>query len=169
MDVYQCIKERRSVRSYKDRDIEKDKLEMILDAARLAPSANNRQNWRFIVVKEPQLRKRLAEAANGQTFVAQAPVVIAACSTDTSHTMPCGHPSHLVDLAIAIDHMTLAARAAGLGSCWIGAFDQKAVKEILGIPECAEVVELLTVGYPEHWPRPTPRRKAGEIISENGW
>ncbi len=169
MDVYECIKRRRSVRSYLDREVEEEKLQQVLDAARLAPSANNRQNWKFVVVKDTGLRARLAEAANGQGFVAEAPVVIAACATATDHIMSCGHPSHLVDLAIAIDHMTLAARDLELGSCWIGAFDQESVKDILVIPESAEVIELLPLGYPKTWPSPTPRKQRDAIVSVNGW
>ena len=169
MDVYDCIKNRRSVRSYRDTAIEDEKLERVLDAARLAPSANNRQNWKFIVVKDRDLRSRLAEAAKGQRFVAEAPVVIAACATKTDHIMSCGHPSHLVDLAIAIDHMTLAARELGLGSCWIGAFDRESVEKILNVPAGAQVIELLPIGYPTEWPLPTSRKGIDEIISVDSW
>ncbi len=169
MDVYECIKSRRSVRSYLDKDVEEEKLNRILDSARRAPSANNKQNWKFIVVTDPDLRKRLCVAAKNQGFVAEAPVVIAACATKTDHIMTCGHPSHLVDLAIAIDHMTLAARELGLGTCWIGAFQQDEVKKILGIPQGVEVIELLPVGYPAKWPDPKPRKKLKEIVSVNGW
>ncbi len=169
MDVFECISRRRSVRSYQDRAVEEEKLDRVLEAARLAPSANNRQNWKFVVVKDAEKRARLAEAARGQKFVAEAPVVIAACATMTDHIMTCGHPSHLIDLAIAIDHMTLAARELGLGSCWIGAFHQDAVKEILDIPQQVEVIELLPLGYPTDWPSPTSRRDRDEIVSCDRW
>jgi len=169
MNVSECIKARRSVRNYLDREVEKEKLNRVLDAARLAPSANNRQHWKFVVVTDPGLRKQLAQAAKNQKFVAEAPVVIAACATETDHIMTCGHPSHLVDLAIAIDHMTLAARELGLGTCWIGAFHQNEVRKILGIPEELEVVELLPLGYPAEWPPAKPRKKLDEIVSYNGW
>ncbi len=169
MDTFECIKARRSVRSYSGRDIEGEKLNAILDAARLAPSANNRQNWKFIVVKDPELREQISAAAKGQKFVAEAPVVIAACAVNTDHVMTCGHPAYLVDLAIAIDHMTLAARAMGIGSCWIGAFEQEKVKKILAVPDSSTVVELLPLGYPSEWPPAKPRKSLEEIISVDGW
>jgi len=169
MDVYECIKERRSVRNYLDKEVETEKLHRVLDCARLAPSANNKQNWRFVVVKDPELRNKLCEAAKGQKFVAQAPVVIVACALETDYVMTCGHPSHLVDLAIAIDHMTLAAREMGLGTCWVGAFHQDRVKQILNIPEDVAVVELLPVGYPVEWPAAKPRKNIEEIVCVDGW
>lgn len=149
MDIYEVIRKRKSVRSYLDKPVEKEKLQRILEAARLAPSASNRQEWRFVVVTDPDTRAKLVEAASGQAFVGRAPVVIACCAETDGHIMKCGHPSFLVDAAIAIDHLTLAAAAEGLGTCWIGAFDQGAVKSLLGIPNEIEVVELLPLGYPE--------------------
>ncbi len=169
MDVYDCIRNRRSVRSYRDTAIEDEKLERVLDAARLAPSASNRQNWKFIVVKDRDMRVRLAEAARGQTFVAEAPAVIAACATKTDHVMLCGHPSHLIDVAIAIDHMTLAARELGLGSCWIGAFDRETVEKLLHVPAGAEVIGLLPIGYPKEWPMPASRKTLDETVSADRW
>jgi len=169
MDLMECIESRRSVRSYEDRDVEPNVLEQVLDAGRRAPSANNRQEWKFVVVRDAKLRERLSEAAHGQSFVAEAPVVIAACATETGHIMPCGHPSYLVDVAIAIDHMALAARALGLGTCWIGAFDQQKVRDVLGIPATVQVIELLPVGYPTSWPSPTPRKALDEVTCCDGW
>jgi len=169
MDVLECIRVRRSVRSYTNQLVEEEKLKQVLEAARLAPSAANRQNWKFIVVRDAELRRQLAHAAHGQDFVAQAPVVIVACATTTEHIMPCGHPAHLVDLAIAIDHMALAARSLGLGSCWIGAFDQAQVKNILGIPDRAAVVELLPIGYPTAWPSLRPRKAIEEVVCYERW
>jgi len=169
MEVLECIKARRSVRSYKRHDVEEEKLRQVLEAGRLAPSASNGQNWRFIAVRDAGLRRQLAQAAHGQSFVAEAPVVIVACATDTQHIMPCGHPSHLVNVAIAIDHMVLAARELGLGTCWIGAFDQDAVKGLLGIPDEATAVELLPLGYPSSWPDSRPRKPLEEVVSYDGW
>jgi len=148
MDVYEAIRRRKSVRSYLDKAVEPDKLERVLNAARRAPSASNRQEWRFVVVTDADTRRRLAEAAAGQRFVAQAPVVIVACAQTDGRNMRCGLPCHPIDVAIAVDHLTLAGVAEGLGSCWIGAFDPAAVRRILGIPEEVVVVELLPLGYP---------------------
>jgi len=169
MDVFEAISQRRSVRSYQDRPVEDKALERILEAARLAPSANNRQEWKFVVVRDAELRNRLAEAARGQSFVAEAPVVIAACAAEHDHVMSCGHPCFLVDVAIALEHIALAARALGLGTCWIGAFDQGKVRDILGIPDSVEIVELMPLGYPSDWPAARGRKSLHDIVCYDGW
>ena len=148
MDVMEAIRERCSVRSYQNRAVEKEKLEKVLEAARLAPSASNRQEWRFVVVQDKDIRKRLAQAAKNQTFVGEAPVIIAACAKSDDHIMTCGQLCYPIDVAIAIEHMALKATEEGLGTCWIGAFYEEKVKEILGIPQDIRVVELLILGYP---------------------
>lgn len=157
MNVSDAVKTRKSVRKYVDRPVEESKLNAVLGAGRLAPSASNRQEWRFVVVRESGTRKRLAEAAGGQTFVAEAPVVIAACAKTDGRVMTCGQLSYPIDVAIALDHMTLAAVELGLGTCWIGLFEEKKVKEILGIPEEIRVVQLMPLGYPVD---PTPTEKS---------
>lgn len=149
MNVMEAVRKRCSVRGYRDSAVEKEKLEIILEAARLAPSASNRQEWRFIVVRDGDTRKRLMKAAKNQDFVAQAPVVIACCAETDGHAMTCGQLCYPIDVAIAIEHMALAATAEGLGTCWIGAFYEDQVKEILGVPDDVRVVELLTLGYPD--------------------
>lgn len=169
MDVYEAIRNRRSVRSFESRPVEKDKLEKVLDAARRAPSAKNRQDWRFVVAQDEGLRQKLMDAAYGQNFVGEAPVVLAACGVGTDYVMTCGQPAFLVDVSIALDHITLAARALGLGTCWVGRFDQDRVKEILDIPEDVEVVELMPLGYPREWPDAPPRKPLDEIVFYDGW
>jgi nitroreductase len=149
MDVYEAIRQRKSVRSYLDKPVEREKLERVLEGARMAPSASNRQEWRFVVVTDPQKRRRLAEEAAGQRFIAEAPVVIAACAQSDGKIMRCGQACYPIDVAIAIDHLTLAAAAEGLGTCWIGSFDPGVVRKILAIPEEIVVVELLPLGYPK--------------------
>jgi len=169
MNVIEVIEKRRSVRSYTDRPVERDKIDRLLEAARLAPSASNRQEWRFVVVTDPQRREALARAANDQMFVAEAPVVIAACAESDGHVMRCGQPCYPIDLAIAIDHMTLQAVAEGLGTCWIGAFYEQPVKELLGIPEHIRVVELLTVGYAARPPSSRSRLPLEKIVHWETW
>lgn len=168
MDVMEAIIGRKSIRSFLERPVEDEKLNAVLDAGRLAPSARNLQDWRFIVVRDPATRKRLAEAARNQEFVGQAPVVIAACGT-SDMVMTCGQPAYALDVAIAVDHMTLAAVAEGLGTCWIGAFYEDKVKQILGVPEHVRVVALLPIGYPAQAPRPTPRKKLDEVVAYERW
>jgi nitroreductase len=148
VNVIDAIKTRKSVRGYLKKPVEKEKLTAILEAGRLAPSASNRQEWRFVIVSDLETRKKLAEAANNQTFVGEAPTVIVACAETDGHIMMCGQPCYPIDIAIALDHITLAAVELGLGTCWIGAFDETRVKEILGIPNEIRVVELMPIGYP---------------------
>jgi len=169
MDIFEAIEKRRSIRSYLDKPVEEEKLNRILDAGRLAPSANNRQEWRFIVVRDRTTRKRLMEAAGGQRFVGEAPVVIACCSVESDKMLTCGHPAYAIDVAIAIDHMTLAAAALGLGTCWIGAFYEDRVRDILNIPEGVRVVELLPLGYPAEEPGMRSRKKLNEIVFYEEW
>ena len=169
MEIMQAIRSRRSIRNYQDRPIEQEKLARVLEAGRLAPSARNLQDWRFIVVNDKEKRQKLSDAARGQVFVAQAPVVIAACGTQTEYIMTCGQYCYPIDVAIAIDHMSLMATAEGLGTCWIGAFYEDKVKEILGIPEKIRVVVMLTLGYPAEAPAARPRMKLEEIVAYDGW
>ena len=169
MDVKTAIRTRRSIRSYDPREVEEEKLVRILESARLSPSASNRQERRFIVIKDPGTRKALSEAARNQKFLAGAPVVIAACSVEKEYVMSCGQLAYPIDTAIAVDHMTLAAVEEGLGTCWIGAFDEKKVKEILNIPDDIRVVALLPLGYPTDVPQPTPRKGLDEIVMREKW
>ncbi|HWQ96133.1 MAG TPA: nitroreductase family protein [Candidatus Methylomirabilis sp.] len=169
MDVSKAIQSRRSIRAYDSREVEKDKLVRILDSGRLSPSAGNRQERRFIVVRDARKRQLLSEAARNQKFVAEAPVVIAACSVETEYTMACGQLAYPIDTAIAVDHMTLSAVEEGLGTCWIGAFDEKRVKGILNIPNNIRVVALLPLGYPSAMPPPIPRKNLDEIVLWEKW
>jgi len=115
------------------------------------------------------LRKKLVVAANYQAFVGEAPVVIACCGINTSYAMRCGQPAYPINLAIAIDHMTLQAVEEGLGTCWIGSFFEDQVKQILGIPADARVVELLTLGYPNDSPKPKSRAPIEQIVNYERW
>lgn len=169
MEVIEVIRRRRSIRSYTAQPVEADKLARVLEAARLAPSASNRQEWRFVVVTDAETRKKLARAANDQQFVAQAPVVIAACAEDHDHVMRCGQPSYAIDVAIATDHLTLQATAEGLGTCWIGSFYEDQVRKVLGIPGDVRVVGLVTVGYSAQPPRPPVRLPLEEIVHWEKW
>ena len=169
MDVIEAIRSRRSIRSYKDKPIEDEKLKAILESARLSPSASNRQERKFVVVTDKAMREKLVDAAHGQRFVGQAPVVIVACATETTHIMPCEEPSYPIDMAIAVDHITLEAVEQGLGTCWIGAFKQDEVKKLLGIPDNVRVVALLPLGYPDGTPDPRPRKSLDETVSYEFW
>lgn len=164
MDVISAIQGRRSIRNYISKDVENDKLNKVLEAARLSPSANNNQGWKFIVVKDDKTREKLIEAAGNQKFIGQAPVVIAACGTDPERVMKCGQQRYTIDLSIAFSFMMLAAYEQGLGTCWIGHFDEDEVKKILGVPENVRVVALTPLGYPAESPAQRPRKKLEEIV-----
>ena len=149
MDFYDVIQTRRSVRSYKGDPIPADVLRRVLDAAHLAPSANNIQPWTFIVVKDAAMRKKIAEVSFAQSFIAEAPVVIVCCGRRYHDSYSwIADNMYIVDVTIAVDHLTLAARNEGLGTCWIGAFDRDAVKRLLNIPKDHDPVMLTPVGYP---------------------
>ncbi len=164
MQVHEAIKNRRSVRAYKSDPIPEQSLRKVLEAARLAPSAHNDQDWKFIIIKDIKKRKQLAQAARSQSFIAEAPVVIAAVALNPERVMSCEVPAYAINLTIAVDHMTLQACEQGLGTCWIGAFSQEEVKKILSIPDKYKVVALLPIGFPDDSPRPKTRKSLEEII-----
>ena len=164
MDVFTAIKQRSSVRSYKPDDVEEDKLKRVLEAARLSPSASNRQEWKFIVVKNKETKKKLAGAAFGQSFIGEAPVVIVACGTESKSVMGCGQPTHTVDVSIACSFMILEAYELGLGTCWIGAFKEDETKRILNIPESVRVVAVTPLGYPDESPSKKSRKRLDQIV-----
>jgi len=164
VDIYELIAARKSVRAFQEKDVPEELITKLLEAARIAPSASNRQEWRFVVVRDAKKRAELADAANGQAFVAQAPVVLACCAQTDEHEMACGQLCYPIDVAIAIDHITLCAVAEGLGTCWIGAFNEEKAKKALAIPPEIRVVELLPIGYPQDASPTAKRRHALEKI-----
>jgi nitroreductase len=168
MDVSEAIRRRYSCRHYQNKPLEQDKLTAVLEAARQAPSAKNLQDWRFVVVTDPQTKKSVAVAANNQTFLEEAGAILVAC-TVSDHVMRCGQAVGPIDVAIALEHIALQAAELGLATCWIGSFYPDKVKSILGIPEKVMIVELMALGYPadafkEHRREPTER-----IVSFEKW
>ncbi|MCS7120000.1 MAG: nitroreductase family protein [Nitrososphaerota archaeon] len=142
MDVFEAIQKRRSVRSYEPTPVPREKLERILEAARLAPSAMNLQPWHFIVVTDAGKREKLAQAPYAG-FLREAPVVIVGCGNEKLSPK-----WFIIDVTIAMQNMVIMATSEGLGTCWIGSFNEKEVKELLRIPEEFRVVALLALGYP---------------------
>ena len=169
MDVMEAIQKRYSVRTYQDRPVEREKLLAVLEAARLAPSGNNRQPWRFIIVQDAQQRQKLVDACCGQKFIGLAPVVIVAVGLTPERIMTCGVPGDPVDVSIALEHIALAAAAQGLGTCWIGAFEQDKIRDVLGIPATAKVIEVMPLGYPADAVRPKTRKPIDEIVCWDKW
>jgi nitroreductase len=141
MEVFEAIRKRHSVRSYLPDEVSSEKLEKILEAARLAPSAGNIQPWHFIVVTDQQKRKRLSKGRYAK-FLVESPVVLVGCGDKKAS------PNwHTVDTAIAMQNMVLTATSEGLATCWIGSFYENQVKKLLSIPERFRVIALLAVGY----------------------
>ena len=170
MNVLEAITIRRSVRKYDPRPIPADSEKALLTALRSAPSAINYQPWRFILVKDAELRQKLAETCNKQTWMAQAPLVVVACGfADQAYKKMGGYGNSVdIDLAIALDHLSLAAVEQGLGTCWIGAFNEQAVKILLKVPPEAKIVALMPVGFPQspdlNHPLTEDRRKPSQDI-----
>jgi len=169
MQVLDVIRSRRSIRAYADMPVEQAKTDRILEAARLAPSAANRQAWRFIVVTDRQRRRALAAAAMGQDFVAEAPLVIVACAAPGEHHLLYEKLSYAIDVTVALTHMTLQAVAEGLGTCWVTGFYEDQVRRVLSIPNQVRVVQMLTVGYPAGPPRPLCRKPLDELVHWETW
>jgi beta propeller repeat protein len=159
-DVLRAIHTRRSVRRYKTDPIPPEHLHAILEAARIAPSAANRQPWHFVVVTDRATREKLAAACKNQMWLAPAPVIVCACSVPERNER-----WHDKDTMIAMDHLILAAWSLGYGTCWIGAFEPEKVREVLAIPEGMNVVALTPVGLPDEAPSPRPRAPFEEIFS----
>ncbi len=169
MDFYEVIKKRKSIRKYKSDPIPKDVLDRILEAGRIAPSAKNIQPWRFIIVKDQEIKKQVAQACRGQDWMADADIILVACIlNDIAWGRMGGYMSSgPVDLAIAVDHMILAAANEGLGTCWIGAFVEEDVKKILSVPENVTVIALTPIGYPAEEAKDRGRKPNSEIFSQN--
>jgi len=168
MKVLDAIVKRYSCRSYEDRAIESEKLDLIYEAARLAPSAKNLQDWRFVAVTDPGLKAQVAAAANNQMFIAKAAIILVGCSV-CKETMRCGQRIAPIDVAIALDHLCLQAAELGLGTCWIGSFYPDKIRPILGIPQDVEIVELMAIGYPASPPKPRSRLPVEAIVRHEKW
>ena len=168
MTILESIKKRYSCRSYQQKQIESEKLRQILEAARLAPSAKNLQDWRFVVATDEKTRYEIAKAANNQMFLAKAGAIIVACS-NSGHVMTCGQKIGPIDVAISLEHICLQATELGLATCWIGSFYPEKVKAILGIPDDIEIIELLAVGYPADKPRKSEREPIEKIACYEKW
>lgn len=168
MDVFEAIKGRRSIRAYREIDVPQEIVEKLIEAARWAPSAGNIQPWEFIVVRNPETKRKLAEAALGQSFIEEAPVVIVVCADEERSARGYGTRGRTLyciqDTAAAIQNIHLAAYAMGLGTCWVGAFREDEARKILDIPAGVRPVAIIPVGYPAESPPPRSRRQLKQII-----
>ena len=170
MEFIDVVNKRHSERRFDGKEVEKEKILKVLEAGRIAPSAVNYQPYHFIVITEKELRDKISEVYSPKWFK-YAPAIIVACGDhSTSWKRKDGKDHCDIDVAIAVDHMTLAATDIGLGTCWVCAFDAEKCHEILELPDHLEVVALLPIGYPINNERPERKRKSlDEIVSWEGY
>jgi nitroreductase len=176
-EMLKLIISRQSDRKYSNKSIEKEKLNRIIEAGRLAPSACNAQPWKFIVVSEPKIIEKVAEAASAKllgmnTFVAQAPLLLVIVRENPNFSSKVGatikkKDYSLIDIGIASENICLQARAEGIGSCMIGWFDEKMVRNLLGIPRSKRVELIITLGYSDSQQREKRRKPAEVTVSHN--
>lgn len=169
MDVFDAIRTRRSIRSYDQKPVEKEKLLKVLEAARLAPSAANYQPCSFVVVTDIKVKESLRSAYGREWFIS-APVIIVGCVDTSKGWAKEGEEYWRVDIAIAMQSLILAAWDQGLGTCWVGAFNEQEVKRALGIPKDVRVIAMTPLGYPaEHKGPVTDRKPLNEIVHYDRW
>jgi len=172
VEVLEIIKERRSIRKYKTKPVENEKINKVLEAARLAPSANNQQPWHFILVTKPEAKESLRAAFKPERqWLMQAPAIIVACADPKkAWKRNDGEEYWKVDAAIAMQNLVLAATELGLGTCWIAVFNEKAVKKALNMPKHIRVVAMTPLGYPDEDKGPvTDRKTLNEIVHFEKW
>lgn len=168
MDVFDAIFSRRSIRAYTKQDVSEEQLTKIIDAARQAPSAGNLQPWEFVVVRDRGGKAALAEAAWGQSFIAEAPAVVVVLANQPRSSWRYGDRGSklfcLQDTAAAVQNMLLAAHALGLGACWVGAFNDEMVAECVNATSEIRPVAVIPIGHPAEKPHATGRRSLREIV-----
>src|SRR3990170_7134283 len=168
MELQEAIKGRRSIRNFKKQNVPEETITQLIEAATYAPSAGNIQPWQFIIVKNPTVKRKLAESALNQNHVKDAPVVIVVCADEKSSSMGYGTRGRtlycLQDTAAATQNILLAAHSLGLGTCWVGTFNEDEVKETLKAPEGIKPVAMIPLGYPNKVTRQRGRRLLNQIV-----
>ena len=162
MDTMTAIRNRRSIRNYQAKDVPNDVLQRVLEAARLAPSGANRQPYQLIVVTDPEKKKGLVPLCKNQLFVGEAPVFIAGVDDMQQKWSR-------VDLAIALDQLSLAAVELGLGTCWVGAFEPDKLAVYLEVPAGKVITVCMSLGYPDESPEARPRKAMNELVFWNSY
>ena len=169
MEFSELIEKRYSVRAYKPDPVEDDALHQVLEAARLAPTAANRQPFQLVVIPTAGREAELKRIYNRDWFV-QAPLVICICGIPAQGWIRRDGKNYTdVDVAIAMDHLILTAASLGLGTCWIAAFDPTAAREVLGLPDGVEPIAFTPLGYPADQPRPKKRKALSELVRYERW
>ena len=172
MDLIKSIEARTSVREFTSEDVPEEIVTEALRLAVLAPSAGNLQARDFVVVRDPETKKKLAKGAFGQEFVQEAPVVIVVCANLNRIRNYGSRGTNLYciqDSAAAVEHILLYAASQGFGSCWVGAFDEKEVAMVLSLPDCDRPVAMIPIGRPSEAPRRTPRLSIDTVVHREKW
>jgi len=168
MDLLEAIKGRRSIRAFKNEEVSVEDVKRLVDAARWAPSAGNIQPWEFIVVRKPEIKKALVEAALGQDFIKEASVVIIVCANENRSSERYGLRGKslycIQDTAAALQNIHLTAYSLGLGTCWIGAFNEEEARKILKIPQGIRPVAIVPVGHPTETARLPKKRPFDQVV-----
>jgi len=176
MEVMEAIKKRRSIRAYKNTPVDEETLNTVLEAARLAPSWGNTQTWRFVVVRDKEVRQKLSQVglrtpSRGFEALNQVPVALVVCAEMNRSGCSEGKPVtdkesywFMFDVALAMENLVLAAQSLGLGTVFLGGFDAKKAGEILGVPEGYCVVSMTPLGYPDEDPAARSRKELSEIV-----
>jgi nitroreductase len=169
MDVLEAMKQRKSVRNYQPTPLSAEQIQKIFNSVRMAPSVDNLQPWRFVVVTDEDVKRDLAAASGNEKWIAEAPVVVVACGLlDEAHGMIGGYMnSYSVDVALAMAYMTLAAHSEGLGTCWVNTFNEEKVRTAVQASEDVRVIALTPLGVPNGDPEPSGRKHLNEIVSYN--
>jgi nitroreductase len=159
MEALEALRRRRSIRVYKDKPVPREIIEQIIDAARLAPTANNIQPWEFIVITEAQARRKIADLTDWGKFIAQSGACVAVYCKPVKH--------YLEDGSAAIENILVAARALGLGTCWVAGYGKdygEKIREMLGVPAGHKLVGLISLGYPGEEPGPKDKREISDVL-----
>ena len=168
MEVFEAIKGRRSIRAFKRRDVSDEDVAKLIDAAIWAPSAGNIQPWEFVILRKPEGKRRLVEAAWEQSFIEEAAVVIVVCANENRSMQRYGDRGKslycIQDTAAAIQNIHLAAYSLGLGTCWVGAFKEQEVSQILNVPQGIRPVAIVPVGYAAESASPRSKRPMDQIV-----
>jgi len=167
MEFMEVVRRRRSIRKYRPDPVPQAKIDHVLEAARLAPSWANGQCWTFVVVTDVKVKRALAEAGND--WIEAAPAIVAACANPKQSGMKGDQSYYLLDIGIAMEHLVLAAAEQGLGTCWVGWFDEKKARKALGAPASIRVVACTPLGFPDETPEQRPRKALGEIVRRDQW
>ncbi len=173
MEIRDAIRTRRSIRAFRPEPVPAEAVKELVELANLAPSAGGLQGRDFVVVRDAEAREAIDRAANDQGFIAQAPVVVVVCANGTRLRRKYGRRGlelyALQDAAAATENLLLAAHGAGLAGCWVGAFDEDAVREILRLPADVRPVTIVPLGFPAEEAEPRPHLPLGEILHEEHW